>query len=70
MLQHPKAKPMKIDIGTTTWTGVARVRHNVNTEGGSSGAPIFNAALELVGTPSCGIRLAARRPPVQSGDTF
>jgi trypsin-like peptidase len=54
VLQHPKAKPMKIDIGTVTWTGVARLRHNVNTESGSSGAPVFNAALELVGLHHAG----------------
>ena len=48
VLQHPKAKPMKIDIGTVTWTGATRIRHSVNTEAGSSGSPVFNAELDLI----------------------
>lgn len=48
ILQHPLAKPMKIDIGSVTWLGGTRLRHSVNTDKGSSGAPMFDAALNLV----------------------
>ena len=48
VLQHPTAKPMKIDIGAVTWTGATRLRHSVNTEEGSSGGPVFDAGLNLV----------------------
>lgn len=48
ILQHPGGKPMKVDLGSVTWTGATRLRHSVNTEPGSSGAPVFDAGLELV----------------------
>jgi hypothetical protein len=48
ILQHPKGKPMKIDLGAVTRVGPTRLRHSVNTEPGSSGAPVFNASLDLV----------------------
>jgi V8-like Glu-specific endopeptidase len=48
VLQHPDGKPMKIDIGAVTWIGKTRVRHSVNTEPGSSGAPVFDAELNMV----------------------
>ncbi|MDT0181505.1 serine protease [Microbacterium sp. ARD31] len=48
VVQHPRAQPMKIDIGSVLSVGAARVRHSVNTEGGSSGAPVFDANLTLV----------------------
>lgn len=48
ILQHPNAQPMKIDIATATDCSATRIRHNVNTEAGSSGAPIFDARLNLV----------------------
>jgi hypothetical protein len=48
VLQHPKAKPMKVDIGAVKWVGATRIRHTVNTESGSSGSPIFDAGLNLI----------------------
>ena len=54
VLQHPRAKPMKIDIGAVTQSGTARLRHNVNTEGGSSGSPVFNSALHVIGLHHAG----------------
>ena len=54
ILQHPKAKPMKIDIGAVTWSGATRLRHSVNTQGGSSGSPIFDSGLNLVAVHHAG----------------
>ena len=48
VVQHPRAKPMKIDIGSVFAVGKKRIRHSVNTEGGSSGSPVFDADLTLV----------------------
>ncbi|GAA4369152.1 serine protease [Nocardioides caricicola] len=48
VLQHPRGQPMKIDIGSVLSLGAVRVRHSVNTEGGSSGSPIFDADLSVV----------------------
>lgn len=48
VLQHPLSKSMKIDIGAITAIKGTRLRHSVNTDKGSSGAPIFNAELKLV----------------------
>jgi hypothetical protein len=48
ILQHPGGKPMKIDIGSITDVGSARMRHTVNTEPGSSGAPVFDAGLRMI----------------------
>src|ERR1700730_9867833 len=45
VLQHPGGKPMKIDIGAVMQVGPMRIRHSVNTEPGSSGAPVFDAGL-------------------------
>jgi hypothetical protein len=54
VIQHPGGKPMKIDFGSVTEVGPARFRHTVNTEPGSSGAPVFDAALRLVGIHHAG----------------
>lgn len=48
VLQHPLSKPMKIDFGAVMAIEGTRVRHTVNTEKGSSGAPVFDAGLRLV----------------------
>jgi S1-C subfamily serine protease len=48
VLQHPLSQPMKIDIGAVTAVVGTRLRHSVNTEKGSSGAPVFSAGLKLV----------------------
>jgi hypothetical protein len=47
ILQHPAGKPIKVDLGAVTGAPAARLNHTVNTEPGSSGAPVFDAALEL-----------------------
>lgn len=48
VLQHPLSQPMKIDIGAVTAIAGTRIRHSVNTDKGSSGAPVFDAGLRLV----------------------
>ncbi|GGL35560.1 hypothetical protein GCM10010983_35690 [Caulobacter rhizosphaerae] len=47
ILQHPMGQPMMIDIGAVLEQGPTRLRHNVNTASGSSGAPLFDATLRL-----------------------
>lgn len=54
VLQHPGGKPMKIDLGSVVDLGQARFRHTVNTEPGSSGAPVFDAALRMIGIHHAG----------------
>ena len=56
VLQHPGGKPMKIDLGSITDVGDVRFRHSVNTEPGSSGAPVFDAALRMIGIHHAGHR--------------
>nr|WP_193333418.1 serine protease [Duganella sp. FT27W] len=48
ILQHPEAKPMKIDFGMAVATSGSRLRHSVSTLRGSSGAPVFDTDLNLV----------------------
>jgi hypothetical protein len=48
VLQHPADAPMKIDIGGVMQAGTTRMRHSVNTKKGSSGAPVFDASLNMV----------------------
>lgn len=48
IFQHPKGGPMKIDLGSVDSSTGIRIRHNVNTAPGSSGAPVFDASLKLV----------------------
>ena len=52
ILQHPKGDPLKLAMSTngviSVTGGGTRLRHNVNTEVGSSGAPCFNQKLKLV----------------------
>lgn len=54
VLQHPLGLPMKIDIGSVLSLGSVRFRHSVNTEAGSSGSPIFDADLHLMGLHHAG----------------
>ncbi len=54
VLQHPGGKPMKIDLGSVVDLGQVRFRHTVNTEPGSSGAPVFDAALRMIGIHHAG----------------
>lgn len=50
MLQHPSGEPMQLTVGTVKQFNQAgtRVRYDANSKPGSSGAPCFNADLQLV----------------------
>jgi hypothetical protein len=50
MLQHPAGEPLRLSIGSVQQfnAGGTRMRHTANSRKGSSGAPCFNADLELV----------------------
>lgn len=52
IFQHPQAEPLRLDWEKPAILGVnanqTRVLYNVNTKGGSSGSPCFNAKLELI----------------------
>lgn len=50
LLQHPRGEPLQLSIGTVTQFNGAgtRVRYDANSRDGSSGAPCFDADLELV----------------------
>lgn len=54
--QHPKGSPMKFNVGNVL--GIhphgLRLRYDVNTEGGSSGSPVFNEKLEWIGLHNFG----------------
>lgn len=51
ILQHPKGSPLKLGIGrlTTLHGDGLRWRHDVMTEDGSSGSPVLNGQLDLIG---------------------
>jgi S1-C subfamily serine protease len=50
ILQHPSGRPLRLAIGTVTAVSPTpdQVAYDANTEGGSSGSPCLNAALEVV----------------------
>ena len=52
IFQHPRAEPLRLDWEKPAILGVnqnqTRVLYSVNTLGGSSGSPCFNAKLELI----------------------
>ncbi|MFT4151598.1 MAG: trypsin-like peptidase domain-containing protein [Paracoccaceae bacterium] len=51
ILQHPRAAAMKMGLGRISalpWNGL-RMRYDATTESGSSGAPVLDAALRLIG---------------------
>jgi len=50
LLQHPAGKPQQLTVGTVkSFNGTGtRVRYDANSKKGSSGAPLFNADLQLV----------------------
>lgn len=50
ILQHPSAQPLKLAFDTVIGANAnaTRLRHRVNTEGGSSGSPCFDRDLALV----------------------
>lgn len=59
IIHHPQGKPMIIsDLGQIIQVGEAYIDHNVKTDEGSSGAPIFNRQWELIaihqGNPGIG----------------
>jgi hypothetical protein len=52
ILQHPRARPMKLALGTSEKlalnTARNRVRHGIPTEEGSSGSPLFDQEWNLI----------------------
>jgi S1-C subfamily serine protease len=54
ILQHPLAQPMKVDLGSVTKVAGTRIWHNAGTTKGSSGAPLFDVQLRLVGLHHAG----------------
>ena len=59
LIHHPQGKPVEISgLGEIVQVGQDYIDHNLNTDKGSSGAPIFNDAWELVaihrGNPGVG----------------
>jgi hypothetical protein len=54
MLQHPLGQVMKVDVGAVTWQNGTRLRHSAPTAKGSSGAPLFDVQLRLVGVHHAG----------------
>jgi hypothetical protein len=58
IVQHPKSRPLKLALEMNGVIGLngngTRVKHRVNTEGGSSGSPCFDSRLELIGVHHAG----------------
>lgn len=59
LIHHPQGKPVEISgLGEIVQVGQEYIDHNLNTDAGSSGAPIFNEAWEFVaihrGNPGIG----------------
>jgi V8-like Glu-specific endopeptidase len=56
VLGHPQGKVLKLSIGDHLGSNGAgtRFRYDANTEPGSSGSPVFNAHLELIGMHNSG----------------
>jgi hypothetical protein len=56
VLQHPDGDPLKLDIGYVSGRNDngARVKHNANTVGGSSGSPCFDVKLESIALHNSG----------------
>lgn len=59
LIHHPLGKPVEISgLGEIVQVGEDYIDHNLNTDDGSSGAPIFNACWELIaihrGNPGVG----------------
>jgi len=50
LLQHPRGEPLQLTVGTVTAFNASgtRVRYDANSKDGSSGAPVFDADLNLV----------------------
>jgi hypothetical protein len=62
IFQHPKGERMKVDVGMVKSVGLSRFRYTANTLKGSSGSPIFDAALNVVGIHHAGYPCASEGP--------
>lgn len=49
ILQHPMGSPLKLDVHHLEQSHSTRLRYTVNTDIGSSGSPVFDGRLRLVG---------------------
>ena len=49
VIHHPLGQPVVISVGKIMQVGEDYIDHNISTDEGSSGAPIFNLQWELVG---------------------
>lgn len=67
IVQHPQDKPMKLAIGMEGVIGYngneTRVRYRTNTEGGSSGAPVYTGEWKLAGLHHLGDPAEKPRKP-------
>ncbi len=54
ILQHPLGQTMKVDLGTVNWQEGTRLRHSAATAKGSSGAPLFDVHMNLIGLHHAG----------------
>jgi hypothetical protein len=54
ILQHPLGQVMKVDLGAVSWQRGTRLRHTAATAKGSSGAPLFDVQLRLIGLHHAG----------------
>jgi hypothetical protein len=56
LLQHPTGAPLKLSIGNVLASDLSplRFRYNADSEGGSSGSPVVDSRLQLVGLHHAG----------------
>jgi S1-C subfamily serine protease len=68
IIHHPQGKPVVIsDLGQIMQVGEDYIDHNVNTDDGSSGAPIFNSQWELIAIHQGKVGIARNSEPGTTG---